>query len=473
MLKIFKNSQIELSKINYKNIYSFQKMFGHSRMKKFFRLSHPSYWDVDRERTEYLRNQRDYRKIPFNTLDTLHFDHEIHDKSQSGYSFSNLLLDFRESGDLDGQNKNSCSPYRIITFQYNMAKLELYEYLDVFVEMEKLINTHVIDENLLEGRTIYGYLYSAFKFNAYNGENLDFFLDCLECKLLGMRIEWAIELLNILFESEVEDKEHLLEYLLKCPLGYLFKIRFNEFKYRDDYGPRILEILYKSKLVDNKISYLWDLCIKDMKDKQRVLKLDLFDKAFNALNYYYKDPNSPKKDDPELKELIEKMKGQIKDNFNYAYLYNVDQTRRYNIRELIKQSEDINPEEYEIVTIEQEEVYQVKKRIKEKIVADESVVWKQLMEKVNEKKHISTIRQELYKLYEYEQNFIVDKIVNAYSKEQREKLVKQLIKDNKIDSLFEKPAEAKPDENASAPAGGAKGADAGGDVKGKKDKKKK
>lgn len=72
--KIFQNV-----KTNYKShlyLKSLSLKTDFSNYSKHFKIWHPQYFDVVR-RTQYNKENRDFRKLTFNTQDPLHFDYHL------------------------------------------------------------------------------------------------------------------------------------------------------------------------------------------------------------------------------------------------------------------------------------------------------------------------------------------------------------------------------------------------------------
>lgn len=75
---MIKNKIFECVKSSYKShIYlkSLSLKTDFSKYTKHFKLWHPQYFDVVR-RTQFNKENRDFRNLTFNTQDPLHFDYE-------------------------------------------------------------------------------------------------------------------------------------------------------------------------------------------------------------------------------------------------------------------------------------------------------------------------------------------------------------------------------------------------------------
>jgi hypothetical protein len=63
-----------------KTIYQItHKHFNNQRVSKYYRLYHPQYFDVVRDRTEYQKKVKDYKSLPVHTQDPLYYDYKMND----------------------------------------------------------------------------------------------------------------------------------------------------------------------------------------------------------------------------------------------------------------------------------------------------------------------------------------------------------------------------------------------------------
>lgn len=447
---------------------SMQLKCGFHRYNEHYRLYHPSFWDVDRNKTKYLRENRDYKtkNLPIQSMDPLHFDHQL-EKIDGGLPI--MISNLKKKNFLGNTSTALISPYKVITLLYNMVKRNIKD-PEFYTEVERTLNTNLIKEGSLHPRYAYGYLYCSYMTNIFRPENIIFFENYLEGRQHSFSAVWVVELIDAFTKS----KGYSLEKL-KLLLGFIYEDSLiihweKQIKHNQKIMAMLAASLQRGKCFNEK---LWGKLIEDIKVKPSKHLLPDYILILNAVNFYYNDPESPKYKDPEILEVLDKLKSQNQE-INDAYLYNANELRFYTFEELKSRNNEISSKTHFMRTpmVEEEEVEVEEEEDIEEY--DEAPIFEELKRRVEvEGQSLEEATKKMLEKYGSDHEFLLEELCFEYYPEYTQHIATVLIKSNKFDELFQKKAdpkigfEPKPQGAAGGAAGSAKGND---DVKHKKKK---
>lgn len=463
------NKTFEASFKNVKSFFylkSMQIKGGFHRYNEHYRLYHPSFWDVDRTKTKYLREYRDYRtkSLPVQSLDPLHFDHQL---EQVDGGLPLMITNLKKKNFLGNTSTAMISPYKVINLLYNMVKREIND-PEFYTEVERTLNTNLIKEGSLHPRYAYGYLYSSYVSGIFRPENIIFFENYLEGRQYSFSAVWVVELMDAFTKSKAYNLEKfklLLSIIFEDSLMIHWEkqLRHNQKKMA-----MLAASLQRGRCFHEK---LWSKLVEEIKIKPSKHLLPDYIVILNAINFYYNDPESPKYKDPEISEILEKMKAQNVET-NDAYLYNSNELRFYTFDELKSRNNEISSKTHFTMTpyyIEDDETFESEDEIEE--FDDTPLVQEMKRRVVEEGQTLDEAKESMMKKYGPDYEYLIEDLCFNYYPEYTQNLAKVLLKSDRFDEVFEKKPnprkgfEAKPQGGAGA--GGAKG---GEDVKQKKKK---
>jgi hypothetical protein len=446
---------------------SIQIKTDYSRFTKYHRLYHPTYWDVERNRTQYQRDITDYKQLQFKTSDVLYYDHETPEKFKTTNNLAEIIDNMRKFDVFQGNTKFSFSPYKIINLMYNcVVKEGVDEYEDVFEKLEDMINLITIDIKELETRYIYGYLYAAYThLDRVNLENLMYFENAMDEKCYSFKAEWCIGLMEVLLnvnnEASIKKFEDNMELIYEIIVNKFDK----EVKYRQTSIIRLMDVLHRGKLY--MCPDIWNLLIKRFSEKCVPMSIEDYDKVLRSFDWYYNEPMSFKYHDKELLDLITDLKNQNINDIDRSFVYNQEEMKWFTLNDMIAIREHKNEKTHhvKIPDMEEEENEQRLEEVKEE--ASEAEIRKDILEQLENGEHPDYIIDEVKQKYN-DPNNLAEQILKEYQKSHRLSIVEKLKKDGQFDKLFQKKVvisagsegDKKPDEKG-------KGAD---DKKGKKKK---
>ena len=448
---------------------SIQIKTDYSRFTKYHRLYHPTYWDVERNRTQYQREITDYKQLEFKTSDVLYYDHEFPEKFETSNSLKEIVNNMRKFDIFKGNTKFSFSPYKIINLMYNMvAREDVEEYVDIMEKLEEMINLITIDIKELETRYIYGYLYAAYThLDNVNPDNLMFFENALDEKCYSFKAEWCISLMEVLLKVNNEESKKKFDE----KIDLLYEILVNKFEkeiqYRQTNIIRLMDVLHRAEL--HMCPELWNQLIKRFSQKPVYMSIEDYDIVLRSFTYYYNQPESYRYQDKELAALITELKNQNTNDIDRSFVYNQDEMKWFTLEEMIAIREQKNEKNYHIKIPDMEEEDDTRIKDVEKVDVTEEEIRKDIMEQLEDGEHPEQIKIDIMSKYDDSRNNFADKILNEWRDKERLSMVEKLKKDGKFDKLFQKkggaPAGAEGDKK---PDDKAKGGD---DKKGKKGKK--
>ena len=472
-------SYLSLSKCyNIKNLFylkSLQLKTDWSYFKTYHRLSHPKYWDVDRLRTKYLRENKDHKNVKLRTQDPLFYE-DSEGFKRLGLGLEKDLDSLIENELLSKFSKTEVSPYKCINLIYNICKKDMHLYYTLIPKLDAYISTQFLEDDI-DTRYIYGYLYSHFKTGLLSQVNLSWFLDIFTNDMLSFHASELIDLievsvskdsLNFTTKFDYDIQDIVSNMILACCYNY-----DNTFKNNTDLFIRFFEVQLNNNLIA--FPKVWELIEKDLKENlKRKYNINDLDVLIKFLNMHYSNSNSLGYKSNKVNEIINLIKNKIKEDENFSYFYDIENSRRLDLNELALKRNDINEKTHYLKFNEQKEILDVLSSSTELDIPTKEEVFKIFDEDKEEKIHHFESVGLLNELYP-EFTDLIKEFSDEYLANAKNNLIQQLKKEGKFDSLFEKKAPALPTASPTAGKGGAKDSkdEAADSHKAKKEKKKK
>ena len=476
----FNIESISYKGINLKSSFylkSLQLKQDFSKFKTHYRLAHPKYWDMERERTFYQKYKRDYKKPEFRGVDPLFFE-DCLTFVNAGITLEQTLDDIRNLYPITSENKSMYGQFKCITLMYHLAKNNIIEYIDVFFKLESIVNFKDEDMEMLNGRYIYGYLYSVFKIGKATTENMEIINEYMDFNFCKMRAEWVLDLLEMAHENKFANEEYR-EFLMESSVSRLSDSYKQEFKYRQFAIVRLAKLLLDGNYISNEFHPLYEMLMTYIKERKNPLAEFQEIILLNLFKNYYSNPKSFRYNSKSLLEVLDTLKESFNKSHNLKYLYDNNTFQKLTLNELISKRNSINENNHfiEIMRDDNEEIIQVDENIEETIVfKKEDIV--SFMEELHKKEFdFPTILFSLKTKYPDEDEEKLEKLHAEFVKKVQKQNLESLVKDGKFEKLFEKksikkvlemkpPASDKKDAGGKGAAGGK--SDAGAKGKGKK-----
>lgn len=409
-----------------------------SKFKTHYRLAHPKYWDMERERTAYQINKRDYRKPEFRGVDPLFFE-DCLTYRRTGVTLEQTLEDIRNIYPVTSENKSMYGQFKCILLMYHIVKNRLFKYMDVFFQLESIVNFKDEDMEMMNGRFIYAYLYCIFSVGHGNPDNLEIAFEYMEYHLCKMRAEWILDLLEIAHDNNY-NSEDFRHYLMEYTVDRLSEAYEKEFKYRQSAIYRLVLLLLKGNYIGSEFDPYYDMLMKDCKERKTPLteyqQIDLL-KLFNN---YYNNPKSSRFQNESVKEVLDKYKAIFNKSHNLTYLYDKNTYEKLDFNQLVLKRNSINDKNHyiELMIDEQETIIKEDEEIeKVQIVKKEDIV-SFMEESYKNGVDFQSILFAIKLKFPDENEKELENTHEEFMKKIQKKSLENIVKEGKFDKLFEK-----------------------------------
>lgn len=458
---IFK-SQLFTSKLTFP-LYSLQTKQITEWRKEFPREFYKKYYDVERDRTFFQREVKDYKRIPLKTRDPLYFETmELHDMT-----FKKALQNLIDNDIVGFASKISLSPYRIINLLYNISICDQKEkYADLFTKLEATINTINVDPKTCNPRYLMGYLTAIYRMGIWKPENKQYFENSIPKKVYNINLVTLLELYEAASYNKIETSRHILNSL---SYSIVLFDQDGSFLHRPEGVLRLMKLLTFGEYFEIEFQEMWKIVIKQIKAKLTYWRVENYDEILKCLTLYYESPKSTLYQDPEILELLDSIKKHIKEDENLKYFYNADEMKFRTYFDLRADREEKTNSIYYLRSIKHKKSITYEEEVEEEVEVEKE----ELMQNITKKlESASTIKEDddFHPEIETAKDavlFLIDenphlrdqylKILEDMEREEKQNIIDKLVKEKKFDQLFEKKPEVKPKPVAAAGDKGGKG----------------